>query len=72
MPTKATIDWRQLASIQEAARLYHVHPDTIRRRISTGQLVGHRFGPRLIRVDLRELETLLKPIPSAHTPRDAA
>jgi excisionase family DNA binding protein len=55
---------RQLASIQEAARLYHVHPDTIRRRISSGQLTGYRLGTRIIRVDVAELETLLRPIPT--------
>ena len=64
MPANAQAENRQLRSIQEAARLYHVHPDTIRRRIAAGQLTGHRFGPRLIRVDLAELEVLLKPIPT--------
>lgn len=55
---------RQLASIQEAARLCAVHPDTIRRRISSGQLTAYRFGPKLIRVDVTELEALLRPIPT--------
>jgi excisionase family DNA binding protein len=55
---------RQFASIQEAARRCDVHPDTIRRRISSGQLTGYRLGGRIIRVDVAEVEALLRPIPT--------
>jgi excisionase family DNA binding protein len=58
---------RQLTSIQEAARRCAVHPDTIRRRIAAGQLTAYRFGPKLIRVDMGELEALLRPIPTARS-----
>ena len=62
MPAKASPHTRELCSIQEAARRYGVHRDTILRRISSGQLTAYRFGPRLVRVDVAELEGLLKPI----------
>jgi excisionase family DNA binding protein len=55
---------RQLSTIQEAAHRYHVHPDTIRRRIADGELTGYRFGARLLRVDLAEVDALLRPIPT--------
>lgn len=54
-----------LVSIAEAADYAGCSVKTIRRRISDGSLIGYRMGPRLIRVDLNELETLLRPIPSA-------
>lgn len=34
------------------------------RRISDGSLAGYRMGPRLIRVDLNEMDALLTPIPT--------
>jgi len=42
-----------------------VSQKTIRRRIADGTLTGYRMGPRLIRVDLNELDALLRPIPTA-------
>ncbi len=56
---------RHLVSIAEAAQQIGVNPRTIRRRISDGTLTGYRMGPRLIRVDLAELDALLRPIPTA-------
>jgi excisionase family DNA binding protein len=56
---------RRLASIADAGAYAGVHPRTIRRRISDGALTGYRMGPRLIRVDLDELDELLRPIPAA-------
>lgn len=56
---------RRLAAPAEAAAYAHVSPRTIRRRVADGTLTGYRFGPRLIRVDLDELEALLRPIPTA-------
>lgn len=54
-------------TIAEAAQLKGVHPQTIRRMIARGELVGYRFGPRLLRVDPAELEALEHPIPTAGT-----
>lgn len=56
---------RRLAPLSTAAAYAGVHPRTIRRRIADGFLTGYRFGPRVIRVDLDELDSLLQPIPTA-------
>jgi excisionase family DNA binding protein len=56
---------RRIASISDAAEYSGVHPRTIRRHIAAGRLTGYRMGPRLIRVDLNEVdERLLRPIPT--------
>lgn len=62
MPYQAST--RQIVGIQQAAAWAGVHPDTIRRRIAAGQLKAYRLGPRLIRVDLQEVESLMRPIPT--------
>jgi excisionase family DNA binding protein len=61
--TRAT---RRLVAIGDAAEYAAVSTKTIRRRISDGSLTGYRMGPRVIRVDLNELDALLRPIPSAN------
>ena len=53
---------QRLSSIQDAAEEYGVHHQTIRRYISAGRITGYRFGPRMLRVDLDELEALLRPL----------
>lgn len=53
------------APIAEAARLVPCSTKTLRRRIADGTLTGYRFGPRLLMVDLDELEAALRPIPTA-------
>ncbi len=65
MATSAAKHARRLVSIDQAARLVDVSPRTIRRRIADGSLTGYRFGPRVIRVDLDEVESLLTRIPAA-------
>lgn len=55
-----------LATLDQAAALFQVHPRTIRRRIADGTITGYRSGPRLLRVDLDELSrVMLQPIPTA-------
>jgi len=56
---------RSLVSVAVAAEYASVAPKTIRRYIAAGRLNGYRMGPRLIRVDLAELDELLRPIPTA-------
>jgi excisionase family DNA binding protein len=56
---------RRFGSLDEAALHAHVCTRTIRRRIADGSITGYRFGPRLIRVDLDEVESLLTPMPTA-------
>lgn len=54
---------RRLETVDIAAAYVGVHPKTLRRWISTGQLHAYRAGPKLIRVDLDEVDTmLLRPI----------
>jgi excisionase family DNA binding protein len=55
---------RTLVSCNEAAALAGVSHQTIRRRIAAGELTGYRFGPKLIRVDLAEVEALIHCIPT--------
>jgi excisionase family DNA binding protein len=55
---------RRYASIKEAAACARCSPLTIRRRISDGTLTGYRFGPRILRVDLNELDAALRAIPT--------
>jgi excisionase family DNA binding protein len=68
-PSKAI---RRLDSIQNAAAYAGVSTKTIRRRISDGSLTGFRMGPRLLRVDLNELDAMLRPIPTAGGHRAAS
>lgn len=56
---------RRLVSIATAANYLDVCQKTIRRRISDGSLTGYRLGRRTIRVDLDELDAMLRPIPAA-------
>lgn len=67
----ATIE-KRLVSIADAAKHLAVNPKTIRRQISRGDLTGYRAGPRLIRVDLNELDAMLRPIPTAGGQREAS
>jgi len=63
--SKTPVARRRLGSIADAAEFAGVNPKTIRRRIADGSLNGYRMGPRLIRVDLNELDAILRPIPTA-------
>ena len=56
---------RRLASIPEAAEYASVCTKTLRRRIADGTLPAYRLGPRVLRVDLDELDAAMRPIPSA-------
>ena len=51
-------------SLQKAALIYDVSVDTLRRSISAGKLPASRFGTRLIRVRIADLERLYRPIPA--------
>jgi excisionase family DNA binding protein len=53
---------RQLAPITAAADRAACSTKTIRRMIARGDLTGYRLGKRMIRVDLDELDALLRPI----------
>lgn len=55
---------RRLAALAVAAEYANVSPRTLRRYIASGRLAGYRVGPRLVRVDLNEIDALLRPIPT--------
>lgn len=63
MPTNKT--QRRLVTIPQAAEEYGVCTKTIRRYISAGRITGYRFGPRMIRVDLEEIDATLRPMAAA-------
>ena len=46
----------KLVSIAAAADHYGVSQQTVRRWIASGRITADRVGPRLIRVDLDEIE----------------
>lgn len=56
---------RRLVSLSKAARYLDTSPRTVRRAISEGRLTGYRFGPRTLRVDLNEVDAVLRRIPTA-------
>jgi excisionase family DNA binding protein len=59
---------REWLSLQEAALIYDVSVDTLRRHISTGKLPASRFGVRLIRVRVEDLDKLFRRIPAVSPP----
>lgn len=58
---------RRLGGLTLAAEYLGVSDKTIRRMIAAGTLTGYRVGPRMIRVDMDEVERLVRPIPSARS-----
>jgi excisionase family DNA binding protein len=59
---------RRYASLQDASELYAVPVKTLRDWIRRGRLPATRIGPRLLRVDLDDLDKLCRPVP-APSPR---
>jgi excisionase family DNA binding protein len=48
--------------ISDAAQHAGVCPKTIRRWIAAGDLPAYRVGPRLIKIDLADLDAMFQPI----------
>lgn len=59
-------EWSQPApewvSLQQAALIYGISVDTLRRRIATGELPASRIGARIIRVRIEDLDWVCRPI----------
>jgi hypothetical protein len=51
-------------SLKDAAAIYSVHPDTLRRRIREGKLTGLKLGYKTLRIDLNEVEVLFQKMPT--------
>ena len=56
---------RHLLTLAQAADSLAMDEKTIRRYIATGRLTGYRIGPRAVRVDADEIDSLARPIPTA-------
>jgi excisionase family DNA binding protein len=52
-----------LVSCAQAAAYADVSTKTVRRWISGGRLTGYRVGPRLVKVDLADLDKMIKRVP---------
>ncbi|MBB2772336.1 UNVERIFIED_ORG: excisionase family DNA binding protein [Mycolicibacterium obuense] len=52
---------RRYAKLTEAAEYLGVTDRAIRQMIADGRLTGYRSGSRLVRVDLNEIDTAMKP-----------
>ena len=55
---------RRYASLADASNYVDCNERTLRRHIAAGDLRAYRLG-RLVRVDLNELDQLMRPIPTA-------
>ena len=64
-PNPAPREW---LSLQEAAAIYGISVDTLRRRIATGRLPASRFGARIIRVRIADLDQLYRPVTALRRP----
>lgn len=53
---------RRYETLQSAAERLAVDTRTVRRWIAAGRLNAYRTGPRLIRVDIQEVDALLTPV----------
>jgi excisionase family DNA binding protein len=63
--TPTTTPRPQWATLEVAAEHIGASTKTVRRMIAAGTVTGYRFGPRMLRVDLNELDALARPIPTA-------
>jgi excisionase family DNA binding protein len=68
----ARLNVKRTGTIAQVAQAYGVSTKTVRRLIARGDLQAYRFGSRLIRIDLNQAESLLRPIPTARPGGDAA
>jgi excisionase family DNA binding protein len=56
---------RRFTSVDGAADYADVSTRTIRRWIASGYLPAHRLGPRLVKIDLTDLDQLARRVPAA-------
>ena len=58
---------KNLVTLCDAAEATRVSTRTIRRWVADGLLPACRVGPKLLRVDLTDVEALMRRVPSAAT-----
>ncbi len=56
---------RRPASVVQAAAAYGLNKRTVYRWIADGLLPAWKIGPKLIKVDLDDLDDLARPVPTA-------
>ena len=56
---------RRYVNQAQAAEYLGVHVRTIRQMIADGRLTGYRSGTRLVRVDLNEIDSAMRPFGGA-------
>lgn len=71
MSAPVTAPARRWLTQAEAADYLGVTDRTIRNYIASGRLSGYRLGRRAVRVDARELDQILRRIPTAGGVDDA-
>jgi excisionase family DNA binding protein len=54
----------RLVGTAEAAEYAGLCTRTIYRYIAAGRITGYRIGPKLIKVDLDELDKITRPVPA--------
>lgn len=64
-PLSNRAERRRYGKISEAAEYLDVTDRTIRQMIADGRLTGYRNGNRLVRVDLNEIDAVMKPFGGA-------
>jgi excisionase family DNA binding protein len=64
--TRAKTRPQRLTSVENAAHYADVGTRTIRRWIANGRLRAYRVGPRLVKIDLDDVDKLAVPIPAAN------
>lgn len=64
MPTNKATSPRRWITQRDAADHLGVTDRTIRNYIASGRLTGYRLGGRAVRLDLNEVDDLLRPIPT--------
>jgi excisionase family DNA binding protein len=64
-PNRAERRGRRYATLEQAGKYLGCTSRTIRTMIADGRLVGYRSGPRLVRVDLNEVDAAMKPFGGA-------
>ncbi|WP_206488388.1 excisionase family DNA-binding protein [Rhodococcus sp. KRD162] len=66
MPIASDRRQRRLTRIPVAAEYLDVSERTIQRWIADGKITGYRVGGKLVRVDLDQLDQLVRPIQTGH------
>ncbi|RFZ44332.1 Helix-turn-helix domain protein [Mycobacterium marinum] len=64
-PTENRATRRRYGKISEAAEVLGVTTRTIRQMIADGRLIGYRSGSRLVRVDLNQIDDIMRPFGGA-------